>query len=92
MTVTTTLSDELRARIQALPFADRLFLLVGSIIGRDREAFSAISGLAELIVRMSGSFGDVNRFRVAEILRAAADRVEHETPAASQPLLNAEGN
>lgn len=67
MTVTTTLSDKLRARIQALPFADRLFLLVGSIIGRDREAFSAISGLAELIVRMSGSFGDVNRFRVAEI-------------------------
>ena len=71
-------SAELQARVSAMPFPDRLFMLVASVIEHDREAFCATASLVELTVRMSEHFGTMNRFRFAEILRQAADRVEHE--------------
>jgi|tagenome__1003787_1003787.scaffolds.fasta_scaffold20694482_2 hypothetical protein len=69
---------ELQARISRLPFPDQLIMLVSAVVEHDREAFSAVASLAELTVRMSKQFGTINKFRLAEILRRAADRMEHE--------------
>jgi hypothetical protein len=78
MTTTLPLTDELKARIQALPFADRVCLLITSIIARDSEAIRAMFGLMDLLLRMSQSFDADNRVRIAEALRNIADRIERE--------------
>ena len=65
-----------RDAMWALSASERSAMLVASIAGEQRNADRFVAGLIALIERLCAGFGVARKWRVSELLRDAANRIE----------------
>jgi hypothetical protein len=65
----------LRDLLRALPYEDRVALLICNVVEfeRDNDAFSSVQRMASITSVMATFLSCNNRFRFAELLRDCAD-------------------
>jgi hypothetical protein len=67
--------------LSSLPYDKRMALLICSVIEHDKHnAFVAVKGMVRVTSVMSRYLSVSNRYRIAEIMRDHADKMEHEQP------------
>jgi hypothetical protein len=69
-------TSELREAVWSMDYIDKMSLLTLSVLGHDPAPIDGVIGLVELVVRLSMHFPTDRKFRIADRLRDASDRVE----------------
>jgi len=72
----TKSNEDLHRAICAMPHAERMAILVCSVIERDGEAVAAVNGLIELIANMTQRYSLTSKLQITENLRGVADNID----------------